>query len=326
MIYSYKNYFTYKMNREIDMDNYSICDSTCTKGGTIIKMSENEMKFCELLNSYIKIMNKDWDEETFSKIFEQNIPRILNKERKTLNVKKPMSMFMFFSFDPIIRQKAYNLLKKDYIKPQAKEIAKIIAIMWKSNKYRTYSPNGEKIDKDGRRFDYKMDKIKKWKDMANEDKKRYNKEIKERCIKFYIYEETNSICKLAYKKFCDENRSYAQKSISKKSISKDIRDKKEIKYEVDCILRKKWESLKDRTSDNPTHKDKFGRFQYMRESNNWIEIAESEEEEKEIYKILEDMDEELEEDSYEDSDEDSDEDTLIELIKNRNFAIPKKRL
>ena len=265
-------------------DCISIASTAYTEGGINninININNLEQKFLKTINLYLNTIVENFDEETFSNVFKQNIPRVVKKEKDIVDIEKPKSMFLYFATDKVIREDVKKRLSRYSENPTPSEVTSEISKLWKSGKYRIYSIRGKKFDtKLGRNFDYNMEKVKKWFDLEKEDKKRYEIELREKDIKFYICEEKSLICKEAIKLFYKAHRTEIRNSL--KTEYADL----ELKYKVDFNLDKKWESLKDRVSDSHTHKDKFGKFTYMIEAKKWIDMAEDADEEKELDKII----------------------------------------
>jgi hypothetical protein len=265
-------------------DCISIASTAYTEGGINninININNLEQKFLKTINLYLNTIVENFDEETFSNVFKQNIPRVVKKEKDIVDIEKPKSMFLYFATDKVIREDVKKRLSRYSENPTPSEVTSEISKLWKSEKYRIYSIRGKKFDtKLGRNFDYNMEKVKKWFDLEKEDKKRYENELREKGIKFYICEDKSLICKEAIKLFRKAHRKEIRNSL--KTEYSDL----ELKYKVDFNLDKKWESLKDRVSDSHTHKDKFGKFTYMIEAKKWIDMAEDADEEKELDKII----------------------------------------
>jgi len=270
--------------KNTEYDCMSIISAAYTEGGINninININNLEQKFLKTINLYLNTIVENFDEETFSNVFKQNIPRVVKKEKEIVDIEKPKSMFLYFATDKVIREDVRKRLSIYVEKPTPSMVTSEISKLWKSKKYRNYSINGKKFDtKLGKNFDYNMEKVKKWFDLEKEDKKRYEIELRERGIKFYICEDKSLICKEAIKLFRKAHRKEIRNSL--KTDYADL----ELKYKVDFNLDKKWESLKDRVSESHTHKDKFGKFTYMIEAKKWIDMAEDADEEKELHKII----------------------------------------
>ena len=231
-------------------------------------MNTSEKKFFKALNSYIESLVDDWDTESFKSVFEANIPRLVRKEKKNDDnkVKKPKSVFMFFSTDKEIRAK----VKMENPEAKAKEIASAIGALWRSDKYRNYSDEGKFTDTTtGKTFDYKMSKVKKWFDMAKQDKVRYEDEMKEKGLEIPVpkAKKESTRPKSAYNYFCTEYRPKFREHYKEKYTGKELTKK------VGVALKEKWETYKDRDASNPTQKDKAGKFNYTKKATKWLEMA-----------------------------------------------------
>jgi high mobility group protein B2 len=236
-------------------------------------MNASEIKFFKAVNSYIESMVEEWDSDKFKEVFEQHLPRLVRKDKKENSgdkVKKPKSVFMCFSTDPEIREKVNKKVKKDNPEAKVTQIASEIGKLWKSSEYRKYSDEGKFVDAStGKTFDYRMNKVKKWFDMAANDKKRYEDEMSERGLELPKPKEKKESTrpKTAYNLFCTENRPKLRDHYKKKLSGKDLTQK------VGLKLKETWESYKDRDTDKPTQKDKTGKFEYTEEAERWIEMA-----------------------------------------------------
>jgi hypothetical protein len=225
-------------------------------------MNKSDKKLFKSINSYISSIVEDWDSEKFKKVFEENIPRLTKKE---IVVKKPKSAYMYFSTDQEIRE----TIKRDNPEATTMEISVKIGELWKSEKYRTYSINGFNIDyKTGEKYDYKNENVSKWFDLANDDKRRYEEEMKNNGLEIKKVETKSTRPKSAYDFFCKENRPKIKNNL------KDSYSGSELTKNVTLELNKKWESYKDRNPLNTlTQKDKKGKFMYTKRADKWIEMA-----------------------------------------------------
>lgn len=173
-------------------------------------------------------------------MFEKNIPRLVNKEKKEKKgdtVKKPKTVFICFSTDPKIRDK----VKNENPGATAKEITSKIGELWKSTSYRKYSNEGKHVDsKSGKTFDYRMDKVKKWFDMVKQDKNRYIEEMEEKGLEIPKPKEKKESTKpkTAYNYFCLEVRPEIKESL------KDEYNGKELTKAVGEKLKETWKSTR----------------------------------------------------------------------------------
>ena len=239
-------------------------------------MNASEIKFFKAVNSYIESMVEEWDSDKFKEVFEQHLPRLVRKDKKEngdTRVKKPKSVFMYFSTDPEIRDKVKRQVLRENPEAKVTQIASEIGKLWKSSEYRTYSADGKFVDAaTGNTFDYKMSKVKKWFDMVAKDKKRYEDEMRDQGLEIPKPKDKKESTrpKTAYNLFCAENRPKLREHYKKKKLSG-----KDLTQKVGLKLKEAWESYKDRDAEKPTQKDKTGKFEYTEEAERWVEMAAS---------------------------------------------------
>ena len=245
-------------------------------------MNSSEIKLFNSINSYVSEIVSDWDSEAFKKVFEENIPRLV---KKSVNLnKKPKSAYMYFSMDSSIR----DIVKNQHPNATTTEIASKLGELWKSEKYREYCDDGENIDsKTKKRFNYKKDKVSKWFNMAEEDRKRYEEskiEISKTSPKPSSKPSSKTRPKSAYEFFCTELRPVIREDIReemKKEMSEETFTQKELTKRVNSELQSRWEELKDRNIEDrnlediegDVKKDKKGKFVYKEEANKWLDMV-----------------------------------------------------
>ena len=93
--------------KNTEYDCMSIISAAYTEGGinnSNININNLEQKFLKTINLYLNTIVENFDEETFSNVFKQNIPRVVKKEKEIVDIKEPRSMFSYFAIDKVIRE------------------------------------------------------------------------------------------------------------------------------------------------------------------------------------------------------------------------------
>lgn len=239
-----------------------------------IKFNKQTEKFYKNLVDYIdEWVSEAYDKDSFREFFVKNFPKYDNttstKKKKDPNApKKPRNAYVIFSSDPEIRKKIESK------NPDAKQTEKMkfVSELWKSDKYRTYTEDGEFTDTQGKKYNYTK-KCQKYLDLAVKDKERYEEEMKNYTPSedYQEVKKEKKPIKSPYIFFCQENRSRAKQHVLESGEFENI-SASQTNQNTTKLLGKWWNEMKI-YNDDGEFSDKQGKFDYTDDAMVYVNMT-----------------------------------------------------